>query len=185
MLIEACAGTSLRVLWACHFLNGLRTLSHLFAYRVLSLLFINISFAAGWCQIPGGRSLNPSPLCTLGWIRAAETAPPVWFSLCPSLSLKRVQRNCVTPAKSTLLSFLEFFPSDRPLLCFLHPTPHFKLLVSYGLTSLLCHISFVHLKQSFLGVPICGSAETNLTGIHENAGSIPALAQWVKDPVLP
>ena len=35
------------------------------------------------------------------------------------------------------------------------------------------------------GVPLVPHWVENLTGIHEGGSLIPALAQWVKDPVLP
>ena len=34
------------------------------------------------------------------------------------------------------------------------------------------------------GVPVNGSAETNLTSIHGDMVSIPSLTQWIKDPAL-
>ena len=47
------------------------------------------------------------------------------------------------------------------------------------------HHRTAHLKMEKKGHSHCGSVVTNLTRIHEEACSIPGLAQWVKDLALP
>ena len=40
-------------------------------------------------------------------------------------------------------------------------------------------------QDSRFGSSRFGAAETNMTSIHEDAGSIPGLTRWVGDPALP
>ena len=52
-----------------------------------------------------------------------------------------------------------------------------------SLEFLLCVAQWV--KNPIAGVFIMAQWLTNLTRIHEDASSVPALAQWVKDLALP
>ena len=77
--------------------------------------------------------------------------------------------------------------------CTLVLEPLFWTPWTWLLTDLLDFATFLHKvivtplrkKKNYTRSSYCGSAETNLTSILENAGSIHGLSQWVKDLVLP
>ena len=130
---------------------------------------------------PSVHHCDPDPKATAGFRRGVlrkmgchRPGPPmVWaYALCPS--------NCRL--------FFTPVPRERD-----HSSPWFKgsnfehqiLGRQNKKASSQLPPRCMHFKKMTLGVPVVAQWLTNPTRYHEVVGSIPSLAQWVKDLVLP
>ena len=84
----------------------------------------------------------------------------------------------------SLGGYIHYFTVSSIIICF----PNIKTIFNYIL-KLYFHVFYIygslHFKKALLGVPVVVQWLTNLTRNHEVSGSVPALAQWVKDLALP